>query len=60
MLDEHGTVLLTVRGLRWVRGTSESGERDRVLAERLLTIDWQQRELPEIAHGGADRAGTGC
>ena len=27
-------------------GVSESSDRDRVLAERLLTIDWQQRELP--------------
>ena len=53
MLDEQGTVLLTVRGLRMGTGTSESGERNRVLSERLLTIEWQQRALPEIAHGGA-------
>ena len=53
VLDEQGTVLLTVRGLRMGTGTSESGERNRVLSERLLTLDWQQRSLPEIAHGGA-------
>ena len=53
MLDEHGTVLLTVRGLRMGTGVSESSERDRVLNERLLTIEWQQRELPEVAHADA-------
>ena len=36
-------------------GVSEASERDRVLGERLLTIDWQHRELPEVAdaHPGA-------
>ena len=43
VLDEQGTVLLTVRGLRMGTGTSESSERDRVLSERLLTLEWQQR-----------------
>ncbi|MCV7197195.1 sulfolipid-1 biosynthesis phthioceranic/hydroxyphthioceranic acid synthase [Mycobacterium angelicum] len=52
VLDENGTVLLTVRGLRMGTGTSESGERNRVLSERLLTLDWRQRALPEVA--GAD------
>ena len=51
MLDEQGTVLLTVRGLRMGTGTSETGERERVLSERLLTLEWQQRTLPEDAHG---------
>ena len=46
VLDEHGTVLLIVRGLRMGSGVTESSERQRVLAERLLTIDWQQHELP--------------
>ena len=49
VLDEHGTVLLAVRGLRMGTGTSESGERDRLLSERLLTLEWQQRTLPEVA-----------
>ncbi len=35
-------------------GVSESGKRDRMLTERLLTIDWQQQELPE-----ADAADAG-
>ena len=55
VLDEHGTVLLTVRGLRMGTGASESGERDRVLGERLLTVEWQQRTLPEATH---DEAGS--
>ena len=36
ILDEHGTVLLTVRGLQMGTGASPSSERDRLLAERLL------------------------
>jgi polyketide synthase 5 len=47
LLDKHGTVLLTVRGLQMGTGTSPSGERARVMSERLLTVEWQQRELPE-------------
>ncbi|KAA1246086.1 acyltransferase domain-containing protein, partial [Mycobacterium simiae] len=48
VLDEHGTVLLAVRGLQMGTGTSASGERDRLLSERLLTLEWQQRTLPEV------------
>lgn len=51
VLDEQGTVLLTVGGLRLGTGTSESGERVRVLSERLLTLEWQQRALPEFESG---------
>ena len=53
VLDEHGTILLTVRGLHMGTGTSESSERDRVFSERLLTIEWEQRALPEVAYGEA-------
>src|SRR6516164_8589325 len=49
ILDKHGTVLLTVRGLQMGTGVSPSGERARVMAERLLTVEWQQRQLPELA-----------
>ena len=45
-----GRSLLAVRGLQMGTGVSPSSERDRVLGERLLTIEWQQRELPEMAH----------
>ncbi len=54
VLDEHGMVLLAVRGLQLGTGVSEHASRDRVLNERLLTIEWQQRELPEV-----DRADAG-
>ena len=47
VLDEHGAVLLSVTGLRLGTGASEKAQADRLLNERLLTIEWQQRELPE-------------
>jgi polyketide synthase 5 len=49
VLDENGAVLLTVSGLRLGSAMSEAADRDRVLGERLLTIEWQQRTLPEAA-----------
>ena len=54
VLDAQGTVLLAVEGLQFGTGVSENGARDRLLNERLLTIEWQQRELPE-----ADQADAG-
>lgn len=52
VLDEHGAVLVEVRGLRL--GTrSEEARRDQVLADRLLSIEWQQRDLPEIEYTDA-------
>lgn len=53
VLDEHGTVLLSVQGLLFGTGVSENANNDRVLAERLLTIDWRQRELPEVEYADA-------
>lgn len=50
LLDEHGAVLLTVQGLRVGASASESGTKDRVMSERLLAIEWRQRELPELDH----------
>jgi phthioceranic/hydroxyphthioceranic acid synthase len=47
ILDEHGTVLVAVQGLFLGAGGSEQGNRNRVLNERLLTIEWGRRELPE-------------
>jgi polyketide synthase 5 len=54
VLDAHGAVLLSVQGLRLGTGASEGGHHDRVLAQRLLTIEWSRRELPEVeqAHAG--------
>jgi polyketide synthase 5 len=48
VLDEHGTVLLSVHGLQLGIGASDSASRDRVLNERLLTIDWERRMLPDV------------
>ena len=53
VLDEHGTVLLAVQGLRLGTGASGNGHNDRVLGERLLAIEWRQRELPEQEHTDA-------
>lgn len=50
LLDEHGAVLLTLQGLRVGASASESGTKDRVMSERLLAIEWRQRELPELDH----------
>ncbi|WP_230864525.1 polyketide synthase dehydratase domain-containing protein, partial [Mycobacterium canetti] len=50
VLDEHGTVLLAVRGLQMGTGASQASERARVLGERLLGIEWHERELPENSH----------
>ena len=53
VLDEHGTVLLTMRGLRMGTGVSENRRNERVLGERLLTIEWRHREVPAAAPGDA-------
>jgi polyketide synthase 5 len=53
VLDQHGTVLLSVQGLRCGTGAAERGSRERVLAERLLTIEWRERELPELEYADA-------
>ncbi|MDM3973128.1 sulfolipid-1 biosynthesis phthioceranic/hydroxyphthioceranic acid synthase [Mycobacterium marseillense] len=53
LLDEHGAVVLTVQGLRVGASASESGAKDRVMGERLLAIEWRQRELPELDHTDA-------
>ena len=55
VLDENGEVLLSVRGLKMGTGVSQASERDRVLGERLLTVEWEPHELPEAAdaHPGA-------
>ncbi|MGY4712888.1 sulfolipid-1 biosynthesis phthioceranic/hydroxyphthioceranic acid synthase [Mycolicibacterium sp. CBM1] len=47
LLDQHGSVLLQIQGLRCGTGESEQAQQDRILSERLLSIEWQQRQLPE-------------
>jgi polyketide synthase 5 len=50
VLDQHGAVLLRVQGLRCHTVESEDARQNRVLGERLMTIEWQRRELPEPTH----------
>ncbi|WP_370629586.1 sulfolipid-1 biosynthesis phthioceranic/hydroxyphthioceranic acid synthase [Mycolicibacterium sp. BK634] len=50
VLDQDGTVLLSVRGLICGTGESEEAQQERLLGERLLAIEWQQRQLPEPTH----------
>ncbi|GAB3010691.1 sulfolipid-1 biosynthesis phthioceranic/hydroxyphthioceranic acid synthase [Mycobacterium bourgelatii] len=50
IMDEHGTVLLIVRGLLMGTGCSESADENRLLSERLLGVEWQRRELPEVTN----------
>ena len=47
ILDQAGTVLMTVEGLRLASGGSANDRADRTLNERLLTIEWENGELPE-------------
>ena len=56
VLDEHGMVLLAVRGLQLGTGVTGLAIRDRVLDERLLTVEWQQQRcrrstVPTPEHG---------
>ena len=51
VLDQEGTVLLSVEGLRLGGGASASEQATRTLNERLLTIEWEPRELPEAPKG---------
>src|SRR5579884_1449052 len=50
LLDEHGAVLLSLQGARWGTRFSGNAHKDRLLAERLLTIEWRHRELPDAEH----------
>ena len=49
VLDAHGEVVLHATGLRMGSRNSKSADRDRVLAERLLTIEWDQQPPPKAA-----------
>ncbi len=46
ILDERGGVVLAISGLRMGSGATKAGERERVLAERLLTVRWEHRQPP--------------
>ncbi|MET0473235.1 MAG: sulfolipid-1 biosynthesis phthioceranic/hydroxyphthioceranic acid synthase, partial [Mycobacterium sp.] len=49
VLDQFGNVLLSVEGLRLAGGGSHAEHADRLMNERLLTIEWEQRDLPDGA-----------
>lgn len=53
VLDEAGNVLLSVEGLRLGAAASQSGHDDQLLSERLLTVEWRQRDLPEVEYADA-------
>jgi acyl transferase domain-containing protein/acyl carrier protein len=46
VLDENGEVVLEVSQLRMGSGASKSSDRERLLAERLLTVAWEQGQPP--------------
>lgn len=47
LLDERGTLVLEALGLRMGTSSTDDDRHHRLLSERLLTIEWQQRELPD-------------
>ncbi|VEG38859.1 phthioceranic/hydroxyphthioceranic acid synthase [Mycolicibacterium flavescens] len=53
VLDEHGTIMISVEGLQLGTGADEKGNKARILADRLLTIEWQPRTLPEVEYAEA-------
>ncbi|HTY29596.1 MAG TPA: polyketide synthase dehydratase domain-containing protein, partial [Mycobacterium sp.] len=53
ILDAAGDVVLEATGLRMGTGTTKVAERERVLAERLLTVGWEQRQQPTDATVGS-------
>jgi len=53
VMDEAGTVLLRLEGLRLSAGVSENEQANRKLNERLLAIAWDQRELPATTQSGS-------
>lgn len=54
VLDEDGSVLLTVAGLRLGTGISSAAQRERVFNDRLLAVDWHPQTL-----AGVERSGDG-
>ena len=53
LMDASGNVLLTIEGLQFAAGRSESESAERTLDERLLTIEWERRDQPGAASAEA-------
>lgn len=47
-LDESGAAVLTMQGFR-LGSSAERSDGERVLAERLLAVEWQEQEPPAVA-----------
>ncbi|AQA05215.1 polyketide synthase [Mycobacterium sp. MS1601] len=52
LLDHSGAVLLRVQGLWCGTGVAGDEHQDRLLAERLLTVEWQPRQTLDVAESG--------
>ena len=50
-MDASGAVVMKVEGLRLAGGASESEAATRVLNERLLTIEWDRRDIAQATQG---------
>ncbi|OAN37589.1 sulfolipid-1 biosynthesis phthioceranic/hydroxyphthioceranic acid synthase [Mycolicibacterium iranicum] len=53
VLDSDGAVLLSVQGLLCGTAASDRISKDRVLSERLLTVEWHEARLPELPRDDA-------
>jgi polyketide synthase 5 len=50
LLDEDGNIALSVTGLRLGTGVSDTGQLERTFNDRLLSIEWSERDLPEVEY----------
>lgn len=53
IVDANGELVLQIAGLRMGTQESKNSERDRILAERLLTVEWNQQQHPQAAADAA-------
>lgn len=51
LMDASGAAVMKVEGLRLAGGASESEAATRVLNERLLTIEWDRRDIAQATQG---------
>ena len=53
VLDRGGEVILAVTGLRMGTGDTKSSERERLLSDRLVTVEWEERPSPSAPSANA-------
>ena len=51
IVDAQGQVVVQVAGLRMGSRSSKSSDRERILSERLLTVEWDETAAPKAADG---------